>query len=512
MEEQESTQIVPIPSPWRDVLLQAISQVQEELFIICPYIKEEVVTALKTTLQASQGSRPADLRVRVITRVNGDELLAGSSDLSALQQFLRWPRELSGSSVELRAIPNIHAKVWIIDDARAIVGSGNATPSGLDENLEYGLAVTDPVIVARVRQDWESWWNQAERVNAQQLEDLQERLTRHSQQLQEIEKARREILRTLGPTPRIGRHLTPRTRQSTSTLASSTEPALSRVAEDRQVYTTREIITAPPVHLRAALQWVYPFRRDRQAPNVTLPEREFIKLTWDRDALQLTFTWANGQRRSEASIPARRGDTGTSWAITLDLDSAQSIVSHLVQWERAARWGGSAGKDPQLSLSYWITHWNLEIQRGSRAYTGIRVTQTNPPPAFPHLQAPISRLTSIEHQALQDVLAQQPASAETTWFRLARAGSIVSLTFSASLSDNPAHVISLPATQSQLAGPPIVLQLATADLQQAILRDPTIVNRWSIEIDRDAKAMQLVPEVDNEVVGRWRHHLWHVEG
>jgi PLD-like domain len=529
MEEQDQAWIQPIPSPWRDVLLQAISQVQRELFFICPFLKEQVITDLKTTLQTRVSSTP--LRVRVLTRVLPDDLLVGASDLSALQQLLRWPQELPGSSVELRAIDKVHAKVWLIDNAQAIIGSGNATPSGLDRNLEYGVAITNAKIVARVWQDWELWWNRAGMVNEQLLEQMQNWLIDSRQQLQKLETARREILRTIGPAPRIGQHLFPRARQPetaptvsghttpatppdtsspTPAAALPIEPGPNRLAEARQAYIAPETLTVSPTYLLAALRWVYPFPLDEAASQVAPSTQEFIRLTWNRDIQQITLTSANGQRRSEASIPARGEDTGTPWAITLNLQDVRTLTHALRRFNRGANLGGSAKEITQLELYSSGSSWSLNVQDDATWSFSFAATQTNPPPAFPHLQAPISRLTGIEQQDLQNMLTQQTVTT-TTWLRLASFGPTFSLTFSANVPDHPTHVISLSADQSQLIGPSLTLQLATSALLQALLGGVSVaVSRWSIEIDRDAKAMQFVPETEDEIVRVWRHHLWHV--
>jgi hypothetical protein len=85
MEEDHLYRVVPIPSPWRTILLEAVAKVRQRLFIICPYIKEDIVTALKEALLSRRSEAAAPVHVRVLTRVLPEELLNGSSDITALQ-------------------------------------------------------------------------------------------------------------------------------------------------------------------------------------------------------------------------------------------------------------------------------------------------------------------------------------------------------------------------------------------------------------------------------------------
>jgi hypothetical protein len=54
-------------------------------------------------------------------------------------------------------VPNLHAKLFIFDDA-AIITSGNLTPSGLKNNLEYGILVQDS-LVTEIKHDYLTIFN-----------------------------------------------------------------------------------------------------------------------------------------------------------------------------------------------------------------------------------------------------------------------------------------------------------------------------------------------------------------
>ncbi len=157
----------PVRSPWRERLLEALAHVQHDLLMVGPYIKDDVIRLLRDELAAH--SNPQPLAVRVITRALQEDFLSGASDIAALQHLLTWPAELAGTSVEMRIINNVHAKVWVFDASLAIVGSGNATFPGLEDNLEYGLAIAEPRLIEQILRDWQEWWEQASPVDANEL-------------------------------------------------------------------------------------------------------------------------------------------------------------------------------------------------------------------------------------------------------------------------------------------------------------------------------------------------------
>jgi phosphatidylserine/phosphatidylglycerophosphate/cardiolipin synthase-like enzyme len=153
MNNEQVPLVVPVTSPWLDTLLDALSRIQNTLLMVSPYIKDNAIAAIEQALISRASQQNRGIEIRVITRVNPNDFLSGASDIAALQQLLNWPIRMPGSTIEMRAIPNVHAKVWVCDRQLAIIGSGNATFPGLNSNLEYGLAVSDPQLVEHILSD-----------------------------------------------------------------------------------------------------------------------------------------------------------------------------------------------------------------------------------------------------------------------------------------------------------------------------------------------------------------------
>ena len=92
MNKNTQSTIIPIQSPWGDTLLDALKQTEHTLLIVCPYIKEQVVLNMQQALLPATSQRNNALHVRIITRVDPDDLLNGSSDIVALQHLLAWSK------------------------------------------------------------------------------------------------------------------------------------------------------------------------------------------------------------------------------------------------------------------------------------------------------------------------------------------------------------------------------------------------------------------------------------
>ena len=69
----------------------------------------------------------------------GEPRDARRCDLAALRRLF----EASPAS-RVVSLSHLHAKVYVADEAAALVGSANLTRSGLDRNLEYGVLLDDP--------------------------------------------------------------------------------------------------------------------------------------------------------------------------------------------------------------------------------------------------------------------------------------------------------------------------------------------------------------------------------
>ena len=161
-----------IQPPWENYFFSKIQSVEKSLYLSSPYIKNAIATLFYEVLR----SKPdLNLSIQILTRVKIQDLIDGASDLEAFEKLLQL-EELKGVNVEVRCLPNLHAKVYIFDENSAIVTSSNLTPSGLKSNVEYGIEVTDPTAIQQMLVDMRIYWDGAEILTTETLKQIGKRL------------------------------------------------------------------------------------------------------------------------------------------------------------------------------------------------------------------------------------------------------------------------------------------------------------------------------------------------
>lgn len=55
----------------------------------------------------------------------------------------------------------IHAKIWIFDGERAVIGSHNMTEAGMMRNIEFSLLIHQPQVVERLLHQFNNHWERA---------------------------------------------------------------------------------------------------------------------------------------------------------------------------------------------------------------------------------------------------------------------------------------------------------------------------------------------------------------
>jgi hypothetical protein len=131
---------------WERELSQAMRECPEDVFIICPFIKAGTLSRL-----LSKRTR----NLQVITRFNLSDFEEGVSDLQSL-------RILLNAKAKVRGIRNLHAKLYLFGQSRAIVTSANLTDAALSRNHEFGLVADSPQIVASCRAYFQTLWEKGQ--------------------------------------------------------------------------------------------------------------------------------------------------------------------------------------------------------------------------------------------------------------------------------------------------------------------------------------------------------------
>jgi phosphatidylserine/phosphatidylglycerophosphate/cardiolipin synthase-like enzyme len=132
-----------IKSPWEHVFVSLLKDAKTNVYLASPFIKLQTASLIAQSINHG-------LDFRYINSFKLAHFHIGASDLSAL-------RILNNENCKQKNIHNLHAKLFIIDDV-AIVTSGNLTPGGLRNNLEYGILISDE-LVKEITQDYLTIFN-----------------------------------------------------------------------------------------------------------------------------------------------------------------------------------------------------------------------------------------------------------------------------------------------------------------------------------------------------------------
>jgi hypothetical protein len=135
-----------VDSKWDREFRDALQADNAGLRIICPFIKHGPVERLL------KHGRPKMLQV--ITRFNDRDFYEGVSDLTAL-------RLLRKNGAQIRGVRNLHAKLYLFGETRAIVTSANLTAAALLKNHEFGFIAEDALIIERCREYFDGLWRRA---------------------------------------------------------------------------------------------------------------------------------------------------------------------------------------------------------------------------------------------------------------------------------------------------------------------------------------------------------------
>ena len=127
---------------WEEALKEGLPSSQVR--VASPFIKDGAVKSLF-------GSHcPGSLQV--LTRFNLDHFDEGVSDLPALRRLLRL-------GARVRGVRRLHAKVYIFDEARAVITSANLTQAGLAKNHELGVVAEGGEIPRQCRRYFDELWD-----------------------------------------------------------------------------------------------------------------------------------------------------------------------------------------------------------------------------------------------------------------------------------------------------------------------------------------------------------------
>lgn len=157
---------------WYRTLFDCIKVAQQDVFLVSPWLKMAGAELILNALFENTTGMP---HVRLLTTLE-DADLAESSRISDLEAYLL----LVSYGVAVRVVRGLHAKIYIFDDAQAIVTSGNLTARGLGRtsicNLEVALHVTSGEVVHALKAQLSPVWASSHPLTPRRLKEVATRI------------------------------------------------------------------------------------------------------------------------------------------------------------------------------------------------------------------------------------------------------------------------------------------------------------------------------------------------
>lgn len=134
-----------LTGPWNTVFERDIRSAKGETCLLVPFVSGRGARFFLETIRQPSGTR-------VVTRLNDEDFLTGVSDIHALI-------ELVSEGVRIRTQNRrLHAKMYLFGDRSVVVTSGNLTWSGIHENAEIGVRLSDKEEIRSAKQHFERVW------------------------------------------------------------------------------------------------------------------------------------------------------------------------------------------------------------------------------------------------------------------------------------------------------------------------------------------------------------------
>ncbi|MCB0699617.1 MAG: NgoFVII family restriction endonuclease [Chitinophagales bacterium] len=137
--------ITLLKNPIETTFFDLVKSCNSSIKIACPFVKEHIISAIIKQKQAST-------TIQLITSFKLMNYYLNVSDLSALSLILR-------NNGIVKNHQRLHCKIYIFDDQKAIISSGNLTSGGIKNNYEYGLLIDDKTMAGAILCDYNTLSN-----------------------------------------------------------------------------------------------------------------------------------------------------------------------------------------------------------------------------------------------------------------------------------------------------------------------------------------------------------------
>lgn len=145
--------------PYTKQLTHMTRSAKSSLKISSPFITASAVNLIQDFWTPPQ----------ILTKVTAQNLSSNALDGRSL-------RKLIALGATIKSIPNLHAKIYLVDDSEGLVTSSNLTRPGLQTNVELGVYFKNETqLFNSVERFFNRMWDEAEQVTLESLDFLESR-------------------------------------------------------------------------------------------------------------------------------------------------------------------------------------------------------------------------------------------------------------------------------------------------------------------------------------------------
>jgi len=128
-----------------------IGSTKKSAVLVSPFLKKDMAVKISTVLNEN-------IELRVLTRLDNESMRQKAQDPEALKVFIQ-----NFSNLEIKILDDLHAKIYLFDNKKALVTSANLTIRAFKSNIEYGVLLDEPGEIELIIEDVNKLYSKATR-------------------------------------------------------------------------------------------------------------------------------------------------------------------------------------------------------------------------------------------------------------------------------------------------------------------------------------------------------------
>jgi tetratricopeptide (TPR) repeat protein len=152
-------------SPWRNIFLWNLMEVEREALIVTPAIDLELLRKIQSILIARSQRK---LHIRFLVRYSEADFINSGVEPDALRILLLLGKDPS-SRIEVRFAANLMSTIAVIDGRRSLMASGDLTERSMVRSINHGVLITGSDMVGGLMEDIAVLWESASTVPDEEM-------------------------------------------------------------------------------------------------------------------------------------------------------------------------------------------------------------------------------------------------------------------------------------------------------------------------------------------------------